>query len=361
MSTKKTPGVFSIQRCLNVTDGLMYSLLDTGEQVPLHVMRHGIRGTQNISKEKASSKENSTSASTAARAVSNVQITDTAKTHAQAVALAVEFSLKPIDIEQEAITACASAKGASIDDARAFRKELELFIKNTRDGALLELSARYVRNLVNGRWLWRNRTQSEKIIIEITAGKKGSGQTYSFDALDYGMNTFDNACEKEKELTRYLASGFNGARDVVLNVRALVSFGMHGSIEVFPSQNYLSGKEKGFARSLYCVGQSEGGDPTKGNVYLGHAAIRDQKIGNAIRTIDTWYTDFSKKGSPIPVEPNGANLEDQVFFRTKKDSGFHLMANVSDFNSDAEALKSDAAKFLLACVIRGGVYSEGGE
>ena len=60
------------------------------------------------------------------------------------------------------------------------------------------------------------------------------------------MNTFDNACEKEKELTRYLASGFNGARDVVLNVRALVSFGMHGSIEVFPVSNdsvYESAKE----------------------------------------------------------------------------------------------------------------------
>ena len=50
----KLPGVLSFQRCLLVTDGLFYNELGNGNLSPLWVMRHGIRGTQNINK---SSKE----------------------------------------------------------------------------------------------------------------------------------------------------------------------------------------------------------------------------------------------------------------------------------------------------------------
>ena len=46
----KLPGVLSFQRCLLVTDGLFYNELDNGNLSPLWVIRHGIRGTQNINK-----------------------------------------------------------------------------------------------------------------------------------------------------------------------------------------------------------------------------------------------------------------------------------------------------------------------
>ena len=46
----KLPGVLSFQRCLVVTDGLFYNELDNGDLSPLWVVRHGIRGTQNINK-----------------------------------------------------------------------------------------------------------------------------------------------------------------------------------------------------------------------------------------------------------------------------------------------------------------------
>lgn len=48
MTIKKLPGVLSFQRCVLLSDGLFYNLFDGGARQPLYVMRHGIRGTQNV-------------------------------------------------------------------------------------------------------------------------------------------------------------------------------------------------------------------------------------------------------------------------------------------------------------------------
>ena len=56
---------------------------------------------------------------------------------------------------------------------------------------------------------------------------------------------------------------------------------------------------------------------------------------------------------PLPGEPNGASLDAQEFFRNKGDaSGFKLMLRVSEL----DPMTPDGL-FLLACIIRGGVFS----
>ena len=61
--------------------------------------------------------------------------------------------------------------------------------------------------------------------------------------------------------------------------------------------------------------------------------MRDQKIGNALRTIDTWYPAYEERRVPLPVEPNGASLDAQEFFRNKGDApGFKLMLRVSELD-----------------------------
>jgi len=126
---------------------------------------------------------------------------------------------------------------------------------------------------------------------------------------------------------------------------------------VFPSQNYLEDKPKGFARSLYCLGTPDRASKTDGIRVMGQAALRDQKISNALRTIDTWYPDFASFGRPIPVEPNGANLEAQRFFRHgKKVSAFDLVKQLNTLDP-----ASPEGLFVTASLIRGGVFSEGGK
>ena len=86
---------------------------------------------------------------------------------------------------------------------------------------------------------------------------------------------------------------------------------------------------------------------------MGQAALRDQKIGNALRTIDTWYPAYEERRVPLPVEPNGASLDAQEFFRNKGDaSGVKLLLRLSEL----DPMTPDGL-FLLACIIRGGGFS----
>ena len=342
---KKLPGVLSFQRGIIVGDGLMYSLMADGREVPLHVMRHGIRGTQNVNNEKEGS-EASTTANAKGRKVANVQQTNSAKLHPDSDKLVVRFDLRTIDV-QSALFSCAPGQGDDMSEIQEFKAQLRTFLDSTKAGAMQALCLRYVRNLTNGRFLWRNRTIAQRVLIEI----KGAGSVARFDALTRPLNNFDGIIAEETALANELADGFLGNRDTKLSVRAVVEFGVRG-LEVYPSQNYLTIKEKGFARSLYHVGEVLGGIETEGNTFLGHAAIRDQKLGNAIRSVDTWYDRYLELGVAIPVEPNGANLETQLFLRGRKDSGFEYMRDVANIKPDDQA-----GLFLLACIIRGGVYS----
>ncbi|ARQ46594.1 type I-F CRISPR-associated protein Csy3 [Oxalobacter formigenes] len=352
---KKLPGVLSFQRCMFPTDALFYNLYSGKDKTALPVIRHGIRGTQNINKTWSEKATEATVASAKRDEVSNIQTTDSAKLDVSANALSVQFDLRFIDLS-DALFACAAGKGDSMDDIKTFRDNVAQFIDKAKNGkGIVEVACRYARNIANGRFLWRNRTIAESIQIRVDDSdeKSASGFSVTFNALDVPLNTFDNISEDEKKLADVIVKGLKGDRQARLRISARVDFGMQGPLEVFPSQNYLENKSRGFARSLYFVG----GIPSKQEAhtieYLGQAAIRDQKISNALRTIDTWYPGFENRNIPIPVEPNGASLDAQQFFRAdNKSSGFRLMEKITDLDPDTED-----GMFLLACIIRGGVYS----
>ncbi len=344
----KLPGVLSFQRCLLVTDGLFYNELDGKSQTPLWVVRHGIRGTQNINK--ASKEGQAASASAKREEVSNIQTTDSAKLAADATALLVRFNLRGMDVEK-ALFACAPGQKDSMSDLNAFKDDLMAFVRRAKEGdALDQLACRYVRNIANGRFLWRNRTVAQTATVEValpTGGKK------TFDALQTPFNSFDGVSADERAVAEVLARGWKGDPQTELRVTARVDLGLGGAAEVFPSQNYLENKARGFARPLYCVGGVPDNQDQHSVRIMGQAALRDQKIGNALRTIDTWYPAYGERGIPLPVEPNGASLDAQEFFRNKGEaSGFKLMLRVGELDpATPEGL------FLLACIIRGGVFS----
>ena len=181
------------------------------------------------------------------------------------------------------------------------------------------------------------------------------GTKKMFDALATPFNHFEEVSDDERAVTEVLACGWKGDPATELRVTAHVDLGVGGAVEVFPSQNYLENKNKtrGFARPLYCVGGAPDGQDQHSVRIMGQAALRDQKIGNALRTIDTWYPAYGERRVPLPVEPNGASLDAQEFFRNKGDaSGFKLMLRVSEL----DPMTPDGL-FLLACIIRGGVFS----
>ncbi|EIC20986.1 type I-F CRISPR-associated protein Csy3 [Thiorhodovibrio frisius] len=373
----KLPGVISIQRCLAISDGLFYSRKADGAEEPVMVIRHGIRGTQNVAEgktKKGKAKAGETSAEQrmlfeqsnepaavdsttkeAARDVSNIQITESAKIDADTTRLVVRFGLRYIDLE-ESIFAVAGAKGQDVAEVRQYRESAENFIARAKSSeGLRHVAERMARNIVNGRWLWRNRTMANGITIAVSDNDKN---LLGFaDALTVPLNNFDNVSDLEQKIAERIVSGLQGETDCAMVVTADVDLGILGGVEVFPSQNYLDSKPKGFARPLYFVSPV---DPARTDrlIHLdtvrpmGHAALRDQKLSNALRTIDTWYPSFSHHQRPIPVEPMGANLDAQDFFRDKKTSAFEYARRFNELEPN-----SPEGQFMIAILIRGGVLS----
>jgi len=344
----KLPSVLAVQRGTIVTDGVMSSIVRDKQgnehHEPIRVIRHGIRGINTAPKQKEAA---------------NIQRTESAKTSPEAIGLAIAFSLRTIAAKQ-LLFSCSDVE---------YRKALEAFIERyfSRDVAEFEeVCRRYARNILNGRWLWRNRVLGEPA-IEAKVGRK------TYTGAGSRIRDFADYTQDEKDLASdVIATGLIGNARISTTVTGRILFGFQGELEVFPSQNMVTNKPAGFARSLYKVNMiarkdmlaimagsrkdgEDAGEFAADMIDMGRAALRDQKIGNAIRTIDTWYPDCD--GTPIPIEPNGANLEKNLIFRSDRHSeAKHLLAVIDEMQPGGEF--DPRAAYLIALLVRGGVFSE---
>ena len=353
--SSKIPSVLSVQRGTIVTDGIMSSLVPTSNgdhrKVPVRVIRHGIRGVL-PKKEKDS--------------VSNPQRTESAKTVPTAVGLDVTFSFRTIP-KSELLFACSDV---------AYRQALGGFIERFFKRGVKEFDEvclRYARNIFAGRWLWRNRVFGAPVVeAKLTTADAGT-YTSQWTPQDK-VERFEQYSEDEQRFAAdVVASGLLGA-NVAAEISGRVLFGFAGEVEVFPSQNMVTAKPDGFARSLYKVDMvsrrdlmaimgsarkdgEDAGEFSADMIDMGVAALRDQKIGNAIRTIDTWYAEYANTNAPISIEPNGANLEANVLYRDGRQQGAKdLLTLVDELQPGADF--DPRAAYLIALLVRGGVFSE---
>ncbi|MFA7243266.1 MAG: type I-F CRISPR-associated protein Csy3 [Sulfuricellaceae bacterium] len=357
---KKLPGVLAFNRGHVVTDGEMFNeIAGQYETHPVEVVRHGIRGTQNVNDGKGNidpwSKVtgSSDSASNGVRNPSNIQITETAKLESSADALVVRFGLSMLDMAGSLDSCVAADK----DAGRMMRATFEDFVNRAKASkGINEVARRYARNIANGRWLWRNRTIAR--LIEIEVSNQGGVLAKFNDAKAIPTNTFGDYSEGEIKVADEIVKQMRGASLDGLTVVARLTMPTKGAIEVFPSQNYVENKPKGFARPLYKLGHPEkiGHGEIRDTRVMGRAALRDQKIFNAIRTMDTWYPAYEETGFPIAVEPLGASLGQQEFYRAGKASSFDMLKRLAQIAPD-----SPEGMFCIAALDRGGVYGESGQ
>lgn len=333
MATHKLPGVLSFARRIDVGDGIMSNLYKDGSTTPVDVIEHGIRGTQN--------------ADGGSKNVSNIQVTQSAKLDANASALLVSFPMHILPVS-EGLNAIAPAKGDKPEAVAAFRDELRDFLTRVSVGrSAAEMSRRIARNVLNGRWLWRNRTKAAEIEVRVYQQNAPTPLATS-SAVDLPLNHFDQLNENELALAGAIQEGLEKGR-VALRIEATVNFGVQGSIELNPSEEYIPSKPQGRARMLYAVDRSRA---TSDGRVVGTAAIRDAKIGNALRTVDTWYPGAGDQPMPTPIEPNGASLKENAFLRDGAASAYKILPKL---NALAEG--SNEEIFVLGCILRGGVLS----
>jgi CRISPR-associated protein Csy3 len=339
LSAVLIPSVTAVQRSLIISDAVFFGVDENEVRSQVSVIRHGIRGTQN---------QNSLKVKEAA----NLQVMETARTNSSARYLDVVFNLRCLSLEN-AITSCAG------DGAQGFKEAFKDFIgKAESSNGAVEVTCRMARNILNGRWLWRNRQLGVAITVEAISGDS----RFEKNALECSLNSFSGYSQEETALAGVLLDQLYGYNSNTIKVTARIDLGAVGSVEVYPSQNYVDGKpDKGLGRLLYKVDahyetKSRELMEFKDTLNMGLAGIRDQKVWNAIRTIDTWYPEYTDTGVPIPVEPLGANLSANTLYRTKqsKQSLFDYLGRMNNIDPD-----SDEGMFLFSGLMRGGVF--GGE
>lgn len=215
-----------------------------------------------------------------------------------------------------------------------------------------ELARRYAVNLANGRFLWRNRIGAEQVSVEVRQLKEGQPQTaWTFNALTFSLRHFEPPAAAQADLAALsgvIEQGLGGSSHVLLEVIAYARIG--DGQEIYPSQELIldKGDKRGQkSKTLYSVGEV--------------AALHSQKVGNALRTVDTWYPrgeDDDADTGPIAVEPYGSvTTQGKAYRQPKVKADFYSLLDAWVLKDQPPA-DTGNRHFVMATLIRGGVFGE---
>lgn len=336
----KAPTVLAFERKLDPSDALFYSgdwsHRDHGKDwrgIP--VREKAVRGT--ISN-RLKAKDQDPAKLDAAIENPNLQVVDVATLPRDADSLQAQFTLRIL----------RGAGNPSACNNAAYRERLQQTIQSyVEEHGFRELARRYACNLANARWLWRNRMGAEQLEVRITRTVAGiAAKQWIFDALGVPLRTFEDTgseTDSLRELATVVELGLRGSEHVLLTVTAFARMG--AGQEVYPSQELILNRDRGDkSKTLYSVD--------------GIAAIHSQKLGNAIRTIDTWYPGSAELG-PIAVEPYGSvTVEGKAYRQPKAKTDFYTLAD--NWILKGKVPPGGDQHYVMAVLVRGGVFGDGG-
>ncbi|SJN13565.1 CRISPR-associated protein, Csy3 family [Halomonas citrativorans] len=269
----------------------------------------------------------------------NLQTVDVATLPHDADTLAVRFTLRVL----------AGAGTPSACNNAEYQKQLAQTVSGyVSEHGFGELAHRYACNLANGRFLWRNRMGAEEVEVVVSQMKEGQPEkTWTFNALEQSTRDFTGD-KQTQELGAAIAQALAGKQYLLLDVVAFARIG--AGQEVFPSQELILDRSRGDkSKTLYSIGDDK------------QAAIHSQKLGNALRTIDTWYPapeDGNHLG-PIAVEPYGSVTTQGTAYRQPKQKVdfYNLLDN---WLLKDQVPSAEQQHFVMATLIRGGVFGDAG-
>ena len=316
----KTASVLAFERKLATSDAVMYAGNWQGnEWQPIEIQEKAVRGT--ISNRLKNAIVSDPTKLDAEIQKANLQRVDVASLPVDTDTLKVVFTLRVL----------GNLSTPSVCNDMAYQEALS--------GVIEELALRYALNLANGRFLWRNRIGAEQIQVKVTANET----SWTFNSHDFSLRQFDQGQAAVTQLAAIIEQGLSAKEWVMLTVEAQVRLG--AGQEVFPSQELVLDSNSSKSRVLYQV--------------AGIAGIHSQKIGNALRTIDTWHPKVDELGA-IAVEPYGSVTSRGVACRQPKEKlDFYTLLD----NWVTKGMKPDVEQqhYVMAVLIRGGVFGEKSE
>lgn len=240
------------------------------------------------------------------------------------------------------------------------------------------LAERYLMNMINGRWLWRNRSQ----VAQADGGALTVTLTYQpVSSKDPLVLHIDALAIPAKQCLQLTAIGDEKLRDQLMQLRDRIALALSASgkeawkqglriglsakavigegANVYPSQEFATNVDKsadGREISKVLAKRNIGDNQFQ-------AILHEQKVGNAIRSVDTWYADGIGDARAIAAEPYGVVTTESAIYRDgKKARHFyqligHLDKELARLQQSRELSGDDM--FFMAVIVRGGVL--GGE
>jgi CRISPR-associated protein Csy3 len=170
----------------------------------------------------------------------------------------------------------------------------------------------------------------------VTQKNKEGNTTWVFNGYDLALRDFDYQSDDLKAFADQIQKGLTSDTFTYFQIEAFVKLG-EGQ-EVFPSQELVLDGNSRKSKVLYHVD--------------GTAALHSQKIGNAIRTVDTWYQGSEEIG-PISAEPFGSVTSRGKAYRSNKDDFYTLF---DKWMEKGQAPETEQQYYVIANLIRGGVF-----
>jgi CRISPR-associated protein Csy3 len=332
---KNIASVLSFEKKLVPSDGFLFGTTwdkRLSSTTPLTIKEKSVRGT--ISNRQKPAIQNDPLKLNAEVEKPNLQTVDYCALSIEQDTLELSFSLKILSgVEQP--SACNSPT--------YLEKYQSVVSQYIAEEKFTELGRRYAYNIANGRFLWKNRAGCEKIEIHVKAVNSGAAQSWIFDAKTIDTRNFESKNPDIDFLGQEIAKTLAGSNEfLMLEISVYAQIGL--AQDVYPSQELLLDK----------------GDNKKSKILYssnGIAGMHSQKLGNALRTIDTWYPDYEDLGiGPIPIETYGAVTNMGIAFRTPKaKADFYTLL---DRFTRGEVLDKNDRHYVMAVLVRGGVFSE---
>ena len=327
---KAVASVLAFEKKLVPSDGYFYgtSWDNRAQQTPLKLIEKSVRGT--ISNRLKAGDADPLKLNAKVENA-NLQKVDACSLGENQDTLKVSFSLKVL----------GGVEKPSACNNETFFKSYEAVAKEyIQQYGFTELAKRYALNIANGRFLWRNRVGAEKVEVVVTVNDQPS---MTFNAFNYSLHDFDTVDSQVQTLADQVAAALKGELPyLLLKIEAYALVGK--AQEVYPSEELVLDKGKGDkSKILYQVSDV--------------AAMHSQKIGNALRTIDTWYPEFDDKKMAIAIEPYGAVTNLGKAYRTPKDKkDFFTLFDKYALGEQLE--NSEQEHYVMAVLVRGGVFGQ---
>ncbi|MDP1539930.1 MAG: type I-F CRISPR-associated protein Csy3 [Moraxellaceae bacterium] len=332
-TTLKTASVLAFESKLANSDAIMASgnWNDRGNAKsfsPISIKEKAVRGT--ISNRLKSALASDPAKVDAEVQKANLQTVDNAALPFEQDTLKVSFTLRVIgDL----------ATPSTCNDPEYQKALADIINGYAQQTQFTELASRYAVNIANGRFLWRNRVGAEAVEIHVSH----ANDIWVFNGQQFDLRNFVEPTGDLAKLAQVIKQGLTGESFALLSVNAYVKLGAGQA--VYPSQELVMGGAKGDkSKFLYQLD--------------GVAAMHSQKIGNALRTIDTWHPQATEVG-PIAVEPYGSvTNRGKAYRQPRENMDFYKLLDGWVLKGITPSLEQQ--HYIMAMFIRGGVFGEAG-